>query len=226
MPPRLRASIKRSASPGRPIGYAREGAGEQSLALQLAALQKAGCAQVFTDQARGAGAGRPGLNDALSQLRPGDTLVVWNLGRLGGGVKGLVDLVNALAGREAHFRSLSDDIDTQASAGRFFFHVMARLAQMERELIALNGHLEDRVQLRTAELELNNRDLNEIGEAVASELRSPLNAIKGFASDAIARDSGTLSGQTAKDLDCIRETADRASVSIDEFSVCFSVSTL
>ncbi len=140
MPPRLRASIKRSASPGRPIGYAREGAGEQSLALQLAALQKAGCAQVFTDQARGAGAGRPGLNDALSQLRPGDTLVVWNLGRLGGGVKGLVDLVNALAGREAHFRSLSDDIDTQASAGRFFFHVMARLAQMERELIVERTH--------------------------------------------------------------------------------------
>ncbi|MCX7056122.1 MAG: recombinase family protein [Proteobacteria bacterium] len=132
--------MQRSARPGRPLGYAREGAGEQSLALQLAALQKAGCAQVFTDQARGAGAGRPGLNDALSQLRPGDTLVVWNLGRLGGGVKGLVDLVNALAGREAHFRSLSDDIDTQASAGRFFFHVMARLAQMERELIVERTH--------------------------------------------------------------------------------------
>ena len=48
MPPRLRASIKRSANRGRPIGYAREGADEQSLALQLAALQKAGCAQVFT----------------------------------------------------------------------------------------------------------------------------------------------------------------------------------
>ena len=101
---------------------------------------------------------------------------------------------------------------------------MRALRKMERELIALNGHLEDRVQLRTAELELNNRDLNEIGEAVASELRSPLNAIKGFASDAIARDSGALSGQTAKDLDCIRETADRASVSIDELAHLVRVS--
>jgi DNA invertase Pin-like site-specific DNA recombinase len=69
-------------------------------------------------------------------VRKGDTLVVWKLDRLGRSVKGLVDLVAALEQREVHFISLSDGINTKATAGRFFFHVMASLAQMERELIA------------------------------------------------------------------------------------------
>jgi DNA invertase Pin-like site-specific DNA recombinase len=130
-----RRPAKKRVSPGVPIGYARVSADEQNLALQLDALKKSGCDRVFTDKASGTRVVRPGLDDALSHLRSGDTLVVWKLDRLGRSVKGLVDVVNVLKAREVHFRSLTDGIDTKTPAGRFFFHIMASLAEMKRELI-------------------------------------------------------------------------------------------
>ena len=118
------------------IGYARVSTEDQHLELQLDALRATGCNRVFTDRISGSHAQRPGLDDALSHAREGDTLVVWKLDRLGRSVKGLVDLVAELEQRKVHFRSLTDGIDTTTPTGRFFFHIMTSLAQMERELIA------------------------------------------------------------------------------------------
>jgi CBS domain-containing protein len=115
------------------IGYTRVSTDEQSLDLQLDALKKARCKRVFTDKASATKSDRPGLADAVSHLRSGDVLVIWKLDRLGRTVKGLVEFVADLQERGVQFRSLTDGIDTTTPAGRFFFHVMASLAQIVTE---------------------------------------------------------------------------------------------
>jgi DNA invertase Pin-like site-specific DNA recombinase len=116
------------------IGYARVSTQDQNLDLQTEALRKAGCKKIFDEKVSGSHAERPGLAKVQEALRDGDTLVVWKLDRLGRSVKHLVDLVGVLHQRGVQFKSLTDAIDTGTASGRFFFHVMASLAEMEREL--------------------------------------------------------------------------------------------
>lgn len=117
------------------IGYVRVSTNDQNTALQINALNSAGCEQIFEDKISGKTSDRPGLNKLLKTLSPGDTLVVWKLDRLGRSMRHLVTLIEELRQRGVNFRSLTDSIDTSSPMGRFFFHVMGALAEMERELI-------------------------------------------------------------------------------------------
>src|SRR3954469_21996081 len=118
------------------IGYARVSTTEQNLDLQLDALRKAGCtdARIFTDKITGTKQERPGLQEALSHLRPGDILVVWRLDRLARSLTHLIETVNHLASQRLAFRSVTEDIDTSSATGQLVFHIFGALAEFERNL--------------------------------------------------------------------------------------------
>ena len=119
---------------GHLLGYARVSTTDQKPQLQVDALQRAGCYRVFTETASGARTDRPALEKLLDQLRPGDTLVVWKLDRLGRSLRHLVDTITRLADRGIGFRSLQEAIDTTTPGGKLVFHVFAALADFERDL--------------------------------------------------------------------------------------------
>ena len=121
---------------GKLIGYARVSTGEQDLQLQLDALNEAGCEFVFRDKTSGARTQRPGLDACVAALKPGDTLVVWRLDRLGRSMPHLVGIVEELLGKGIGFRSLQDGaIDTTTASGELMFNIFSSLAQFERRLI-------------------------------------------------------------------------------------------
>jgi DNA invertase Pin-like site-specific DNA recombinase len=120
---------------GHLLGSARVSCSDQQPQLQVDALQRAGCYRVFTETAGGARSDRPTLGQVLDQLRPGDTLVVWKLDRLGRSLRHLVDTVTGLADRGVGFRSLQEQVDTTTPGGKLVFHVFAALAEFERDLI-------------------------------------------------------------------------------------------
>jgi DNA invertase Pin-like site-specific DNA recombinase len=122
------------------IGYARVSTLDQTLALQQDALSAAGCAELYTDTISGSVTDRPGLTQALSHLRAGDTLVVWRLDRLGRSLAHLIDTIRDLQERAVGFRSLQEQLDTTTSGGKLVFHVFGAFAEFERDLIRERTH--------------------------------------------------------------------------------------
>ncbi|KCZ89732.1 recombinase family protein [Hyphomonas jannaschiana] len=118
------------------IGYARVSTGDQSLSLQLDALEAFGCERIYKDHGVSALASRrPGLERALRRLSPGDVLVIWRLDRLGRSLLDLLDITTALQNRDIGLHSLCESIDTASASGRLILQVMAAVAEFERSIL-------------------------------------------------------------------------------------------
>jgi DNA invertase Pin-like site-specific DNA recombinase len=115
------------------IGYARVTPQDETLQLQKDGLTKAGCTKIYTCTAVDAAAQRKGLETVLSKFRPGDTLVVWKLDRLGTSIKDLTATMLFLAEQGIGFKSLTDQIDTTAKGGTQVFHTFRALQALMRE---------------------------------------------------------------------------------------------
>jgi DNA invertase Pin-like site-specific DNA recombinase len=120
---------------GQRIGYTRVSTVAQTLDQQNDALAKAGVTKTFSDTMSGARDDRPGLCELMSYVRPGDTVVVWKLDRLGRNTIHILETVKGLTDLGVTLVSTTDGIDSSTAAGRMMIGVLGSLAEYERELV-------------------------------------------------------------------------------------------
>ena len=132
--------VELSAGERNLIGLARVSTDAQDAQLQQDALTGAGCARIYVEKVstRKTAAERPGLTAALDYLRPGDTLCVWKLDRLGRSVKEVLTIADDLHARGVGVKILTGKLSGSYSPhgeGKFFFTMMAAFAELERDII-------------------------------------------------------------------------------------------
>ncbi|MGV8968634.1 MAG: recombinase family protein [Cellulomonas sp.] len=118
------------------LAYARVSKSTQDPQRQVDELLAAGCERVWIDHGvSGMKTSRPEMDAMLAYARPGDVIVVTELSRLGRTMRGLVVLVDDLAQRGIHLRSLTQGIDTSSPTGGILLGLFAALAALERTVL-------------------------------------------------------------------------------------------
>ena len=116
-------------------GYARVSTSDQNLDRQKDALEKYGIDMLFCEKISGTKKNRPELDEMLSTLQDGDTIVIESLSRLGRSVKNLAELMELFNDKNVRLISLKETIDTTSSTGRLLFTILSSLAQFERDVL-------------------------------------------------------------------------------------------
>lgn len=123
------------------IGYARVSTARQadegtSLATQQERLKAAGAERIIEDGGRsGATTDRPGLRELQAAVRPGDTVLVTRLDRLGRSTRDLLSIVEDWANNQVGFRCVDQGLDFSGSSGRFLLTLLGAVAELERSMI-------------------------------------------------------------------------------------------
>lgn len=110
---------------------------DQNLRMQIDALERVGCHNIWQEhKSASKRIKRPELENALIDLRPGDTLVVWKLDRLTRNLRELFVILDRVHAAGAGFASLTEHIDLSTSIGRLMLGVFGAFAQFAAEITA------------------------------------------------------------------------------------------
>lgn len=116
-------------------GYARVSTKHQSLELQIEKLKEYGCEKIYHEKFTGTKCDRPELNKLLSNIKPGDTLVVCKLDRLARNVKEGIELIEFLFKKDVKVNVLNLGLLENTTVGRFYLQLLLAVAEMERNMI-------------------------------------------------------------------------------------------
>ncbi|GAB4182427.1 MAG: recombinase family protein [Wenzhouxiangellaceae bacterium] len=118
------------------IGYARVSTEDQNLALQINALEKVPCDEIFMDEGVSALAReRPGYEQAIAALRPGDALVLWKYDRAFRSLRHALDALDLFEAHGFQFRCLTEEIETETYLGRGLYQIRHVIAEIERNML-------------------------------------------------------------------------------------------
>jgi DNA invertase Pin-like site-specific DNA recombinase len=114
------------------IGYARVSSADQKTDDQVDRLKAAGCEIVRQEKVSGRTRdGRTELQRIIDFVRPGDTVVVQKLDRLGRSTRDVLNLVHELDQKGAALRVLEPQVDTSGPLGKMVLTVLGMVAEME-----------------------------------------------------------------------------------------------
>jgi DNA invertase Pin-like site-specific DNA recombinase len=119
---------------GQYIGYARVSTSEQDTSIQIEQLQLAGCVRVFHEKASGSSRSRAQLNELLSYIRKGDTLVITRIDRLARSLRDLQNLVHDFQQKGITIKVTEQPINTSTAAGKAFLNMLGVFAEFETNI--------------------------------------------------------------------------------------------
>ena len=117
------------------VGYVRVSTKEQNTARQEAVMDELGVEKVFIDKMSGKSTNRPMLQEMMSFVREGDTVVVSEISRFARNTRDLLDLIEKLKEKGVQFESKKEKIDTTTPNGEFMLTIFGAVAQLERQYI-------------------------------------------------------------------------------------------